>query len=304
MGSVSVKRGNAIGTLPEATRNGYVFDGWYTAVTGGMRVTPATIITESVTYYAHWRTNGGDGNPVSGGGPLSGVYLADKAQTLFGALFGGNSVVGIVVLKLGKKNKSDVFRISGALTTLDGKKYAIKPASAKWLNGVMTISGITVKGGVNMTLTLAANGFTGTLSNGWTMRTANVSTLPAGTLTFALAPYPSSINGVPVKSEYLPLEQAVQSSGKKLTLPRAGRVTYKKGVLAVSAGGEDNPSGLKLTYTSRAGMVKGAFYVYTFNGTKLTKYRAKVTGVAVDGKVYMNVTVNRFNFTPPLAATL
>ena len=290
--------------MPEPTRNGYVFDGWYTAATGGRRVTPATIITDNVTFYAHWQATGGDGGSVSGESSLSGVYQADKVQTLSGALFGGNSVVGIVALRLGKKNKSGMFRISGALTTLDGKKHAIKTASVKWLNDVMAISGLTVKGGVTMTLKLAANGFTGTLSNGWTMRTANVSTLPAGTLTFVLDPYPSSINGVPVKSEYLPLEQAVASSGKRMTLPRAGRVTYKKGLFAVSAGGEGNPSGLKLTYAPRSGTIRGSFYVYTFNGTKLARYTARVTGVAVDGKGYMSVQVNRTNFTNSPKATL
>lgn len=52
------------------TRNGYKFDGWFTAANGGTKYTNATTITESVTLYAHWSqyalyfdANGGSGAP-------------------------------------------------------------------------------------------------------------------------------------------------------------------------------------------------------------------------------------------------
>jgi uncharacterized repeat protein (TIGR02543 family) len=44
-----------IGTLPVATRTGYKFLGWYTAKTGGTKITSSTKITKNVTYYAHWK---------------------------------------------------------------------------------------------------------------------------------------------------------------------------------------------------------------------------------------------------------
>lgn len=46
----------ALGTLPTATRPGYVFEGWYTAKTGGTKITSATVYktTGSTTYYAQW----------------------------------------------------------------------------------------------------------------------------------------------------------------------------------------------------------------------------------------------------------
>ena len=49
--------GAAYGELPEATpsSDGYKFDGWFTAVNGGTRVTEATICEKTVTtLYAHW----------------------------------------------------------------------------------------------------------------------------------------------------------------------------------------------------------------------------------------------------------
>ena len=55
--SRQVAKGAGIGTLPTATRNGYVFDGWYTSASGGTKVTAMTKVTGNVTYYAHWKGN-------------------------------------------------------------------------------------------------------------------------------------------------------------------------------------------------------------------------------------------------------
>ena len=52
--------GTAIGTLPIPTRDYYTFDGWYTEVDGGEKITEDTIASGfgTVTYYAHWKANG------------------------------------------------------------------------------------------------------------------------------------------------------------------------------------------------------------------------------------------------------
>ncbi len=49
-----VTEGDEIGTLPVPTRDRYLFQGWYTARTGGVKVTPETKVTRAVTYYAYW----------------------------------------------------------------------------------------------------------------------------------------------------------------------------------------------------------------------------------------------------------
>lgn len=48
--------GGAAGTLPTPVRDGYTFDGWYTAPVGGTLVTAATICSQTQTHtlYAHW----------------------------------------------------------------------------------------------------------------------------------------------------------------------------------------------------------------------------------------------------------
>ena len=54
--STQVTSGNAIGTLPEATKIGYNFDGWYTAPSGGDKISATTPVTANVTYYAQFTT--------------------------------------------------------------------------------------------------------------------------------------------------------------------------------------------------------------------------------------------------------
>ena len=55
-GNKAVTYGNTYGTLPTPTRTGYNFDGWYTAATGGTKVTSSTTVaaTGNHTLYAHW----------------------------------------------------------------------------------------------------------------------------------------------------------------------------------------------------------------------------------------------------------
>ena len=53
-----VVSGNTYGTLPTPQRPGFVFDGWYTALNGGTKVTSSTKVTATTnhTLYAHWKT--------------------------------------------------------------------------------------------------------------------------------------------------------------------------------------------------------------------------------------------------------
>ncbi|MDD7087603.1 MAG: BspA family leucine-rich repeat surface protein [Lachnospiraceae bacterium] len=49
-----VMLGDEYGDLPTPTRAGYTFSGWYTAASGGIQVTSATVCTGSTTIYARW----------------------------------------------------------------------------------------------------------------------------------------------------------------------------------------------------------------------------------------------------------
>ena len=52
----TVTYGSTYGTLPTVTRSGYTFDGWYTAKSGGSRVTGTTTVSiaDDHTLYARW----------------------------------------------------------------------------------------------------------------------------------------------------------------------------------------------------------------------------------------------------------
>lgn len=51
--------GNPIGTLPVPVKSGRIFDGWFTAASGGTQITENDIVSGDSTYYAHWhKTNG------------------------------------------------------------------------------------------------------------------------------------------------------------------------------------------------------------------------------------------------------
>ena len=70
-----IPNGTTIGDIPVPTRTGYTFDGWFTAADGGSRVSSDTVVTGSVTYYAHWTSNGGgsgNGGSADGGGSGNG----------------------------------------------------------------------------------------------------------------------------------------------------------------------------------------------------------------------------------------
>lgn len=46
--------GSTLDTLPSTTKSGYTFNGWYTAESGGDKISSSTRVTGNVTYYAQW----------------------------------------------------------------------------------------------------------------------------------------------------------------------------------------------------------------------------------------------------------
>ena len=52
--SKTVGYGNSVGSLTTPSKTGYSFQGWYTSSSGGSKISSSTVITSSVTYYAHW----------------------------------------------------------------------------------------------------------------------------------------------------------------------------------------------------------------------------------------------------------
>lgn len=84
--SVSVTYNSTYGSLPEPNRSGYIFDGWYSASSGGSKVTSSTRVTATGnhTLYAHWRE-------------IAKLYLPASLKRIEDEAFTGSSamVVGI-----------------------------------------------------------------------------------------------------------------------------------------------------------------------------------------------------------------
>ncbi len=92
--------GESYGWLPEATRDGYAFDGWFTEYNGGDRISAATTVTasETRTLYAHWTlveqlvtfdANGGQCDPPTHSYAIGGTYGWFPTPTRDGCAFIG-----------------------------------------------------------------------------------------------------------------------------------------------------------------------------------------------------------------------
>ena len=55
--SITKEYNAALGTLPTCSRTGYTFLGWYTASSGGTKISTTTVVTKNITYYAQWSIN-------------------------------------------------------------------------------------------------------------------------------------------------------------------------------------------------------------------------------------------------------
>ena len=441
----NVERDTAVGSLPEATREGWTFLGWFTGKDSGGRIREYTVVKDSAVYYAHWkndyscdscyddgkwytsrseaieaaratgkkiflicgrdfcydalttklacedqsvkpqltakcvlwysdvdtqesqngkylpsesfelpvvcvidpddadhyikRATGGDyGGALSWSDILA--FIADipyppklvssssgssltpndvvfteqyaDAKTLYGAVYDGDDVVGVVELKLGKVNvKMNMGRVSGAVTLLDGKRYALK-GQRSYVGGSAPIS-LEVKNLGTLDITLNGNQFSGTLG-GWRVQTANAGgNWKRSTVTVSVDADDLSVIPGTVLDSLLPKDERGVSSSARWMFAKAASVRWAKpkagvtpvvldaesgkGLIVDTSRGRTNLSGIKLTYTDRNGTFKGSFKVYALEGSgmsrKLKRYTVKVSGVVVNGVGYGSATCRR-----------
>jgi len=79
-----------LATLPTATRSGsYSFDGWYTAASGGTKITTSYEFSANTTVYAHWTYTGNSGG---GGGSSYTYYTITASVDGYGSISPSGSV--------------------------------------------------------------------------------------------------------------------------------------------------------------------------------------------------------------------
>ena len=308
---LTVMGGTEVGTLPTPARDGYTFDGWFTAASGGMQVTSSTKITANVTYYAHWTANGGSSGggdtPTTGpmptpvpevvfAGTVSDTSFRSKAQTAVGALYASSGhLVGTMQVKFGKVSKKGIVKISGNATLLvDGKAKKVSAKAVKVeLNATGRVPPVTLAFKVpvgEMSFEMAADG-TFTLKNGnYSMAEKNVggNWSKAGARVYVAATGAALPDGT--IEDLLPDGEMVIPKGGKWSFAKAAGVKYakdkktKESSLVIDTKKGTNRSAMKLSYTPKTGIFKGSFKVYAIQGGKLKKFTVKVIGVVVDGK--------------------
>ena len=95
--SKSIEKGKKYGTLPSASRSGYYLSGWYTAKTGGNKVTASTKAEKKATVYARWvkggkityKLNGGTNNTANPNTYKSSTGITFKDPSRKGYTFKG-----------------------------------------------------------------------------------------------------------------------------------------------------------------------------------------------------------------------
>lgn len=97
-------------TLPTATRNSFIFAGWYTSPTGGEQITTDTIFSSDTTVYAHWAYSNDDTGYNTPSDPGNG--------------WGSNS-------NNGSSNGNDIPHSLTLPSSVTGGKVTVSPQSAK-----------------------------------------------------------------------------------------------------------------------------------------------------------------------------
>ncbi len=169
--SQSVTYDSTYGTLATVTRTGYTFDGWYTAASGGAKVTSTTKVSTAGkhTLYAHWTANK---YTITFSGAVSGSQSADYTYKQTGT---------IAFPQAADQTGSGKYFIGWKLTTASAAKPTVNGAEVNTSTMYQPGQALAFYGGAlgNMTFTAQYTNVTGTSSTSETLTISGKSTIPA-----------------------------------------------------------------------------------------------------------------------------
>lgn len=288
----SLEYGTATGSAT-VTRDGYVFDGWYTEAEGGEKVLGYRLVTGDATYYAHWHKDGAtaddgddEGGGSSGGGVTPGTQPVTpetpdtppaqedvspidvtKINTYSGAIFDDGEIAGTITIKVSKPAKSSgKASIQAAVVGLDGGKTTYKVKETILSDGPTTIEFAD-----GCTAVIAGESVTGSW-NGFTIEAYKVGTAAD----FA------SLKG----KKYVVVLEAVEAEGDDAELVE-GNFTYVS--LAFSAKGKvkvkgTNAAGANFSSTAQAAILSdGSIVVPVVAGKASAKAGSFAMYVSIAG---------------------
>ena len=139
-------RTGKLASLPNATRSGYTFDGWFTAETGGEKVTTEKTFNANITLYAHWTAKSGGSSGGGGGGGSATKYAVTVSSTDNGKVTSDKTSVarGNLVTITAKANDGYVLDTI-KVTDKDGKEIKLTDKSNGKYTFAMPASKVEVK---------------------------------------------------------------------------------------------------------------------------------------------------------------
>ena len=162
----TITSGAELETLPQPSKVGCEFDGWFTSPDGGSRIAENTVVTMSVRYYARWKSS----EPVvvpelyDEMEAVAGEVPATAASEYNGYLYDeGGAIKGTIQVKVGKPNaKTGLASIKATVVVGAAKKKSLKAAD----NGKAAIAEdgpttIALVGGDPCVITLGTEGLSG-----------------------------------------------------------------------------------------------------------------------------------------------
>lgn len=114
--------------LPDAVRDGYTFEGWFTAAEGGVAVTADTVFDKDTTVFAHWKKNVVNATPS--------VKLSTSAYTYNGKV----KTPGVKVSVNGTVLTKDNYSVSYGKGRKNVGKYTVKVTLKNDYAGSKTVS--------------------------------------------------------------------------------------------------------------------------------------------------------------------
>ena len=219
-----------------------------------------------------------------------------RARKLYGSVSDeAGNVAGRLVVTAGKMNKKGTARVKVQLLDLNGK---LKTLGWKNLEAKRITTGTVSSAVGNAAISISGSTLSGSVTyNGEFYEISSLNTGGAvadGVLYFLLNDPPTVCQGNPVigGTEYLPVPQSFKSANSKWTFARKGTLRYDNRSQGFVMSAMDNPSGLKLSYSSSTGYFKGSFTVYASRGQRqIRRYAASVGGFMRNGSGYGQVTI-------------
>ena len=223
-----VENGSKVGDLPKPTRSGYSCIGWFTAASGGTKISKDTVISGNVTYYAHWDTatyaltlkpNNTKYGTVSGGGKFhEGEDATIQAKAKKGYVFGGWFTDKSCKTQFSPDDgtylnpKGTVNMVDEDLTLY--AKFITKAADKKALSLSKLKKSLSVTSGASLTLP--------TTYSAASLATLTLKGLPKGVVQLGSA----AIEGTPTKPGTYTVTATLKSAGGN-TLTQKIKITVK-----------------------------------------------------------------------------